>query len=127
MCIIFFIIATVVVYLFCSFPQMLRLYKEYASNHESATKLLQELVKKSKFVSYCKGIMNNADATGEVVSLTIGSLLITPIQRIPRYMLLIQDLIKHTLPNSPNYKDLEKADTVVSEVAYEVNECKLYY
>lgn len=68
--------------------------------------------------------MGNPEATGEMVSLTIGSLLITPIQRIPRYMLLIQDLIKHTLPNSPAYKDLEKADTIIAEVAYEVNERK---
>ena len=103
--------------------QMLRLYKEYASNHESATKLMQDLVKKSKFVAACREVMGNTEATGEMVSLTIGSLLITPIQRIPRYMLLIQDLIKHTLPTAPTYKDLEKADTVVAEVAYEVNEC----
>ena len=36
----------------------------------------------------------------------IRSFLITPIQRIPRYKLLLDDLKKHTPEKHPDYKDL---------------------
>jgi hypothetical protein len=72
--------------------------------------------------------------------LSLTSLLITPIQRVPRvrsvfrfsgarshhltgaaswlqYKLLLQDLLKNTLPNHPDRKTLEKAFALVCQAA----------
>lgn len=45
-----------------------------------------------------------------------------PIQRIPRYKLLIAELIKHTPSNHPDFESLTKADTIVTTVAKHINE-----
>ena len=56
---------------------------------------------------------------------SLGSLLVTPIQRIPRYQLLIQDLIKHT-PDELNELDtLELALDEVISLAKAVDQSSL--
>ena len=50
--------------------------------------------------------------------------LIMPIQRIPRYVMLLSDLLKHTDPSHPDYKQLEQAVTKVEGVARYINEKK---
>ena len=40
------------------------------------------------------------------VTLTPQSLLITPIQRIPRYVLLLEELLDVTLPDDPDYDNI---------------------
>ena len=47
--------------------------------------------------------------------LNLTSLLITPIQRTPRYKLLLADLIKHTPWEHPDRKNLERAMAVVTQ------------
>ena len=43
----------------------------------------------------------------------IYALLITPIQRVPRYVLLLKELIKHTPATHPDHADLKKALSVI--------------
>merc|ERR1712228_974177 len=50
--------------------------------------------------------------------------LILPIQRVPRYMLLLKDLIKRTPKSHKNFKDLNHALDVVENVAVTINERK---
>jgi len=47
--------------------------------------------------------------------------LIKPIQRIPRYNLLLLELLKHTEPSHPDYDDLTKALAKMKEVATHIN------
>lgn len=112
--------------LFVQFGPMLRLYKEYAAEHDKALVTLERLVNKVTFVDFCKTPMGVDEASPESVYLHIASLLITPIQRIPRYLLLFKDLIAHTDPSSEEYANLEKAAALLSEIATEVNQCKLF-
>jgi len=44
-----------------------------------------------------------------------------PVQRIPRYMLLLRELISKTPETHPDYEDLKKAHVVIASVAEEVN------
>jgi len=47
-----------------------------------------------------------------------------PVQRIPRYSLLLQQLSKNTWPDHVDSKDLEKATTKVNDIAVYLNEKK---
>ena len=51
-------------------------------------------------------------------------LLIMPIQRIARYVLLLQDLKKHVSTEHPHYRLLEKAVDGMKSLANSVNEVK---
>jgi len=48
--------------------------------------------------------------------------LILPVQRVPRYILLLTDLKKHTNPTDIDYKNIELALDSVEEITNEINE-----
>lgn len=50
------------------------------------------------------------------------SYLILPVQRIPRYQLLLADLVKHTSPEHVDYRNLVSAQAKMAAVAAHVNE-----
>ncbi len=50
------------------------------------------------------------------------SLLITPVQRIPRYTLLLKELLKHTPNSHPDYNDLALAYEKIMVTANVVND-----
>ena len=110
--------------LFVQFGPMLRLYKEYAAEHNKALGTLERLLKVAEFVEFCRTQMDVEEVMPESVYLHIASLLITPIQRIPRYLLLLKDLTAHTDRSVEEYNNLEKAGALLSEIATEVNQCK---
>jgi len=45
-----------------------------------------------------------------------------PIQRIPRYILLIKDILKHTAPNHRDHQDLVEAFNSINEIAKAMNQ-----
>jgi FYVE/RhoGEF/PH domain-containing protein 5/6 len=51
----------------------------------------------------------------EFLGAGIETYLITPVQRLPRYRLLFQDLLKSTPPNSPDYAALQKPVAKINE------------
>jgi hypothetical protein len=53
---------------------------------------------------------------------SIESLLIMPIQRIPRYSLLLAELKKHTHTAHPDFALLPKVESMVAEVGKNINE-----
>ena len=53
--------------------------------------------------------------------LGLDQLLIQPVQKIPRYELLIQRLIKHTEESHPDYKLLEDALKEIHELVVKIN------
>jgi len=56
--------------------------------------------------------------------LDLQSFLIMPVQRVPRYSLLLRDIAKHTWPEHPDYKELNQAVTEVEQIASWLNEKK---
>lgn len=52
------------------------------------------------------------------------SFLIMPVQRLPRYVMLIQDLFNFTAKNHPDFEDLQLALKKMKDVAGYVNERK---
>lgn len=91
-------------------------YKFYAINHEKASILLRKLRKRSEFVEFEMEQMQKCN------NQNIASLIILPVQRPPRYKLLLKELIKSTLKHSPNLKNLELAMEACSKLNQDVNE-----
>lgn len=103
---------------FVQLGPFLKMYNEYGNNYKQALALYNHYVATCpKFVETinlckltCKPPMN------------LESLLITPVQRIPRYNLLLQDLIKNTDATHPDYDDLCKALALMKDVSQHINE-----
>ena len=54
--------------------------------------------------------------------LSLDDLLIKPVQRIPRYLLFIKDLLKHTSVSHPDHAPLQQALGELTGLAERVNE-----
>ena len=87
-----------------------KLYTDYCNNNDKAGKTLTKLMDKNKkFKEY---ILQEEKKAG----LTFESYLITPIQRIPRYEMLLNTALKYTNKNKSDYEKLKKAADLVHEV-----------
>lgn len=62
---------------------------------------------------------NNAMKSNRHKDLTF--LLIAPVQRLPRYVLFLKDLVKYTFPDHVDYDDLKEAQNEVERIANDIN------
>ncbi|CAM9593705.1 unnamed protein product, partial [Phaeothamnion confervicola] len=105
--------------LFVRFAPFLKMYVEYCTQHEStASRVSMTAVKNDRF----RNLLARARADPKCQGLDAQSLLIMPIQRIPRYKLLLEGMLKNTDKDHPDYKELEKAIEHVSDVASFIND-----
>jgi len=101
--------------------EMLRMYATYANNYGNALATLAALrAGNAKFVAY----LDEARAHPRCKGAEITSFMILPIQRIPRYVLLLQDLLKHTPNWHADHCNLEEALARLKEIATGINEKK---
>eukprot|EP00842_Homolaphlyctis_polyrhiza_P005966 jgi/Hompol1/6370/HPOL_001186-RA len=97
----------------------LKMYSLYVKNFNHAISLITELTHKHPaFAAFLKEQAMRRECKG----LIFQTLLIEPVQRIPRYKLLLDDLLKCTPSTHPDYTKLVKALGLVSQVAIFVNE-----
>ncbi|EFC44398.1 rhoGEF domain-containing protein [Naegleria gruberi] len=98
-----------------------KLYTDYINNHESATSTYDSLIeRKKKFAAYIEKQQNNPKCK----NLPLAAYLIQPVQRIPRYRLLLADVIKLTPTDHVDFDDLQKGYQAILEIADWVNERK---
>ncbi|GFS01735.1 rho guanine nucleotide exchange factor [Elysia marginata] len=105
-----------------AFSQMgpfLKLYSTYANNHQQALNTLQEW--QSKSAEFSKFISKQEDLP-PVMGLKLPALLIAPVQRIPRYKLLLEELLHSTPQEHYDYTKLKEATTMIEEIATHINE-----
>ena len=88
------------------------MYQNYCNNYSAAATRLAALRKKtsSAFSKYC----DEQSRSKQFNRLNIESLLILPIQRMPRYKMLLEEIIKNTESDHP---DLEQLQTALSQIA----------
>eukprot|EP01103_Thecamoeba_quadrilineata_P019690 TRINITY_DN808_c0_g1_i1.p1 TRINITY_DN808_c0_g1~~TRINITY_DN808_c0_g1_i1.p1 ORF type:complete len:863 (-),score=170.63 TRINITY_DN808_c0_g1_i1:203-2791(-) len=111
---------TLVSDLFIGLGSFLNLYLEYISNYDHSLNLYYQLMqKKSGFYTYVKRQENEDPGAIE-----LSSYLIQPVQRIPRYVLLLKELIKFTKPEHPDYANLHKALDHIRGIAEKINKEK---
>jgi len=95
----------------------LKMYTQYINGYDLAMETINKLSKKSKFRKFLQ-------ATQTSVGQSLMSFLIMPVQRIPRYVLLLKELIKHTQPGDLQLEPLQRSLDKVTDIAAYVNEQK---
>ncbi|EFA75572.1 pleckstrin domain-containing protein [Heterostelium album PN500] len=97
--------------------QEMRFYVEYINNFEHS---MQELHKvEEKYPGFFKETQKN-----NKYSLDIQSLLIMPVQRIPRYELLLKNLVEKTSVDHYDYQNLVRALDSIRDINSYINENK---
>jgi hypothetical protein len=95
----------------------LKMYCKYCNNYESLLVEIRKLRQKREVNARWLDIEKK-------VKLNIESLLITPIQRIPRYELLLGQMLKYTSKNHPQRVTLKFAKAKIEMIARKLNDAK---
>eukprot|EP01102_Stenamoeba_stenopodia_P014619 TRINITY_DN487_c0_g1_i3.p1 TRINITY_DN487_c0_g1~~TRINITY_DN487_c0_g1_i3.p1 ORF type:complete len:714 (+),score=189.35 TRINITY_DN487_c0_g1_i3:267-2408(+) len=90
-------------------------YKGYMSNYENAIATLEKTAKRKEVAAWLKA--SEAQSEGQKLAF----LLIQPVQRIPRYNLLLSELMKKTPESHPDHQLINKALQQIKEIADHVN------
>lgn len=85
-----------------NFAPFLKMYTEYVKNFDSAMTLINTLQQK---VPRFAAIVNEIQKMEECAKLTLAHHMLCPIQRLPRYELLLKDYLKNLNKDSPEYLD----------------------
>uniref|UniRef100_A0A0K2TZB4 FYVE, RhoGEF and PH domaincontaining protein 4like [Nasonia vitripennis] n=1 Tax=Lepeophtheirus salmonis TaxID=72036 RepID=A0A0K2TZB4_LEPSM len=105
--------------IFVKFSPFFKMYTEYVKNFGSAIHLINHIYNKnSKFA----GIMDDIHSMPECGNLSLQHHMLTPIQRIPRYEMLLKDYLKKLPEDSDDREDSEKALHLVSTAAAHAND-----
>ena len=91
------------------------IYSTFCSLKNSSEKALTELkndAKTSAFLHHASTLEHSA---------AVDSLLIQPFQRIVRYKLLLEQLLKYTEPSWPDFSNLQMAIKVLQNILFETN------
>eukprot|EP01088_Endostelium_zonatum_P017473 TRINITY_DN5174_c0_g1_i3.p1 TRINITY_DN5174_c0_g1~~TRINITY_DN5174_c0_g1_i3.p1 ORF type:complete len:1111 (+),score=306.91 TRINITY_DN5174_c0_g1_i3:151-3483(+) len=84
------------------------IYMDYACSYRDAILTLYKYNKSPAFLEFISNIKNRSTTAATDVSRKqdLPALLIQPVQRIPRYTLLVNDLLKRTDSSHPDYEGL---------------------
>lgn len=100
-----------------------KLYRTYAANQEKLTTLMTAEEKKNNGDNKFAKLLTNFTTQHGV---TPASILIQPIQRVPRYRLLLEQLQKYMPETAPQKKSVEAALKSILKTASEINEAIRY-
>jgi len=106
---------------FLKVGSFLRWYHSYVSNYDNAFTTLKSL--KQRSASF-RSFLSSTESKPEIGYTDLESLLILPIQRIPQYNLLMNDLAKVTTEAHPDYADVNAALTLLNQIGSYINEKK---
>eukprot|EP01135_Chromosphaera_perkinsii_P003416 Nk52_evm40s242 gene=Nk52_evmTU40s242 len=99
----------------------MRSYVMYVNNFEAAVQCLQECKRKSpSFLAFVR----DCEKSERFNKLSLESYLIMPVQRLPRYILLLQELLKNTPSYHADHDELQEACRRMAQLAVHVNETK---
>ncbi|CAG8446200.1 28263_t:CDS:10 [Dentiscutata erythropus] len=105
--------------IFLNMAPFLKMYSLYVKNFNSALSVIDIQLKDNPVFS---AFLRDVIKTGKCKGLTLQAYLIMPVQRIPKYKLLLEGLLKKTTENHPDYLNLKKAYQIIENVATFVNE-----
>jgi len=101
---------------FLEWSHWFKLYRQYCNNFDRASHAFSNAVNKSKkFAQFIE------DAMPKMNYQTVQSVMISPIQRIPRYLLLLKELLKCTGIEHPDAALLSRALNAMSATASELD------
>jgi len=98
----------------------LRMYTEYLNQYEQSMEVFQRNRKNKKFQRFLKQQREDPASKG----LDLCSYLIMPVQRIPRYELLLREMLRFSTPDDSDYADLQSAFEKIRDIALYINDRK---
>lgn len=115
----------------------MKLYIDYVNKYDNTVKMIRDYAQANPlFDSYLKVSdlksnqylipqqgQDDPDSKGRGLT----DFLIMPVQRIPRYVMLLQQLIKYTPDNHPDYSAINTGLSKISEIAGYINSQKKDY
>ena len=101
---------------FVKYAQFFKIYKLYTRAFDSFDKVLQALTKDSKEFKLFLQVSEYCAKS------TLQGLMITPVQRVPRYLLLLQQILKQTAEHAPEYAALRQAHDSIESLATYIND-----
>jgi N-acetylneuraminic acid mutarotase len=104
---------------FEKYHQYFKLYVEFVNNFDKSNTTLQRLLSKNAKLKEIQAALVKKSG-----KLDFGALLIMPIQRVPRYVLLLKDLRSRTAEDHPDFAHLQKAVKSVKDISLHINSSK---
>eukprot|EP01103_Thecamoeba_quadrilineata_P000487 TRINITY_DN1041_c0_g1_i1.p1 TRINITY_DN1041_c0_g1~~TRINITY_DN1041_c0_g1_i1.p1 ORF type:complete len:864 (+),score=169.79 TRINITY_DN1041_c0_g1_i1:34-2625(+) len=98
----------------------LKIYNIYTAQQEEALSTLAEAEKQPIFMNFEKEW--NEKSKGTMAGMTLRAYLIMPVQRIPRYQLLLESLLKQTPEDHQDLQTLEDCLASIKKIASAINE-----
>ncbi|KYQ92572.1 pleckstrin (PH) domain-containing protein [Tieghemostelium lacteum] len=96
-------------------------YSKYINNYNNSMKTYNEARKTNvPFAQFIKKVENDPELNDKELE----NLLITPVQQFPRYIMLIQDLIRNTNEDHPDFKQLNESLEKIKHSTSYINEKK---
>ncbi|XP_042239198.1 FYVE, RhoGEF and PH domain-containing protein 4-like isoform X3 [Homarus americanus] len=102
-----------------SFAPFLKMYTEYVRNFDNAMTLISQWQSKCPRFAAIMDEIHSLEVCG---NLTLQHHMLSPVQRIPRYEMLLRDYLKKLPEDSPDRHDTEKALHLVSTAANHAND-----
>ncbi|XP_063928042.1 rac guanine nucleotide exchange factor JJ-like isoform X2 [Zophobas morio] len=107
--------------IFMSMSPLFSIYLDFVKNYSKALETLRTRRRQNvQFEEFIMDMQSTLKANYKRYGLS--DLLIMPIQRIPRYSLLLQALKKSTSRSHPDYQGLTSSIAIVDDIAMQVNE-----
>uniref|UniRef100_H9G582 FYVE, RhoGEF and PH domain containing 3 n=1 Tax=Anolis carolinensis TaxID=28377 RepID=H9G582_ANOCA len=104
--------------IFQKLAPFLKMYGEYVKNFDRAMDMVNTWMQRS---SPFKDVIQNIQKQDVCGNLTLQHHMLEPVQRIPRYELLLKDYLKKLPGESPDRKDAEKSLELISTAANHSN------
>lgn len=105
----------------------MKMYSFYVNNYDNALRVLQTQLTHSKYKKKTKEFLRRCAKHPNHTQLGLQGYLLLPVQRIPRYKMLLGDLLENTWPDHVDYQDIVTALDKISSRADEMNERKRQY
>ncbi|KDR08121.1 hypothetical protein L798_01654, partial [Zootermopsis nevadensis] len=95
------------------------IYTQYCTNYPRTVSVLTELMRQEATVRLFRERQTALQHT-----LPLGSYLLKPVQRILKYHLLLQNIVKHYVYEGEGYKDIVDALSAMTGIAHHINNMK---
>lgn len=105
--------------IFINYSSFFKMYMQYLSNFEIAlTRRAELMCKNRKFLNF----LEKAEKDSRCRGMGIESFLVTPVQRIPRYRMLLEQILKYTPDSHADHVNLFNSLSKINDVAIANNE-----
>eukprot|EP00002_Diphylleia_rotans_P014672 TRINITY_DN2857_c0_g1_i4.p1 TRINITY_DN2857_c0_g1~~TRINITY_DN2857_c0_g1_i4.p1 ORF type:complete len:1284 (+),score=195.02 TRINITY_DN2857_c0_g1_i4:92-3943(+) len=104
-------------YVIIQVKHYLKMYSGYADNFDNALETYKRCSTNPMYANFLKECLKDPQSH----NLDLPSLLIQPVQRLPRYKLLLDELAKITPQDHPDYEDLQEARNIIQKTTHYTN------